>query len=358
VTRSLTALVMAVALFSGMGQPTLAATQPGRAQDLFVGAWIFYKGSFVAEDGRVVDNGNAGVSHSEGQGYGMLLAVAADDRQVFEKIWSWTQSALMVREDDSLSAWRWDPAGDPNVADPNNATDGDLLVAWALLRAYRKWSDPAYFAAAERIAADLANKAVVTYRGGTYMLPGVDGFWYDEDEAGPNVNPSYWVYPALDELRVFAPDFPADRLIQSGLKLHDRARFGDIGLPADWTVLTAKGPEPAEQYPATYGYNAIRVPLYLAWYGQSDASVYEPFENLWAAIPEPSVVDLVSGKAVASMHDNGYRVIESLVSCAQGRKPSGDPAEMLEMVRYYPSTLSMLSLLAMVERYPQCLDVN
>ncbi len=355
--RLLVALTMASTMLSAAAEPASAVTTAGRAQDLFVGAWIFYKGSFVAEDGRVVDNGNASVSHSEGQGYGMLLAVAADDRQAFDAIWSWTQQALIVREDDRLSAWRWDPATDPNVADVNNATDGDVLIAWALLRAYRKWSDPAYFTAAAQIAGDVATKAVVTYRGGAYMLPGVEGFWYEEEEAGPIVNPSYWVYPALDELRVFA-SFPADRLIQSGLKLNEQARFGLYGLPADWVVLTAKGPQPAEQYPATYGYNAVRVPLYLAWYGQSDAAAYEPFENLWKAVPEPSVIDLVSGEATSSMHDNGYRAIETLVACAKGKTPSSDPAEMLEMVRYYPSTLSMLSLLAMVERYPQCLDAN
>jgi endo-1,4-beta-D-glucanase Y len=356
VSRPLQALALTLAMTVGVSQPALA--QAGRALDLFAGAWLYYKGQFIAADGRVVDNGNGDISHSEGQGYAMLLAVAAGDREAFDKVWSWTQSSLMVREDDSLSAWRWDPAADPKVSDPNNATDGDLLIAWALLRAYRLWSDTDYFSAARTISSDIADKAVVTYRGGAYMLPGVEGFWYDEDEAGPIVNLSYWVYPALDELRVFGSGFPSDRLIKTGLKLTYEGRFGDLGLPADWTVITARGAEPAENYPATYGYNAIRVPLYLAWYGKSDAAAYAPFENLWKTFPEPSVVDLVTGKPTSSMHDAGYRAIESLVACAQGKVPAGNPAEMLEMVRYYPSTLSMLSLLAMVERYPQCLDAN
>ena len=40
-------------------------------------AWRAYKAHFVTEAGRVVDTANKGISHSEGQGYGMLLAVAA-----------------------------------------------------------------------------------------------------------------------------------------------------------------------------------------------------------------------------------------------------------------------------------------
>jgi len=42
-----------------------------------------------------------GISHSEGQGYGMLLAVAADDRPTFDLLWGWTRAQLMLRNDGS-----------------------------------------------------------------------------------------------------------------------------------------------------------------------------------------------------------------------------------------------------------------
>src|SRR3546814_3145959 len=41
--------------------------------------WQGYKTRFLTPEGRIVDNGNGGVSHSEGQGYGMALAQAAGD---------------------------------------------------------------------------------------------------------------------------------------------------------------------------------------------------------------------------------------------------------------------------------------
>lgn len=48
--------------------------------------WQSYKARFVTAQGRVVDTGNGNISHSEGQGYGMLLAVAANDRETFNDL--------------------------------------------------------------------------------------------------------------------------------------------------------------------------------------------------------------------------------------------------------------------------------
>ena len=52
--------------------------------------WEAYRSRFVEDSGRVVDNANGNISHSEGQGYGLLLALAASDRRSFEQIWSFT----------------------------------------------------------------------------------------------------------------------------------------------------------------------------------------------------------------------------------------------------------------------------
>ncbi|WP_239514610.1 glycosyl hydrolase family 8, partial [Klebsiella pneumoniae] len=76
-------------------------------------------------------------------GYGMLLAVAAGARAAFERIWGWTRANLMVRSA-ALAAWRWAPDHRPGVSDMNNATDGDILVAWALTEAAEAWGEPAY----------------------------------------------------------------------------------------------------------------------------------------------------------------------------------------------------------------------
>jgi|GEM_PF-5729170 len=46
-------------------------------------AWDTYKSRFLMPDGRIVDTGNKNVSHTEGQGFAMLMALANDDRASF-----------------------------------------------------------------------------------------------------------------------------------------------------------------------------------------------------------------------------------------------------------------------------------
>src|SRR5262249_27808491 len=110
------------------------------------GEWSKYRDRFVAEDGRVRDIGNKDFSHTEGQGWAMLFAESFDDRATFDRIWRWTRDKLQ-RSDSALFSWRWDPNGDKPIADTNNATDGDTLIAWALARAAQRWQVPEYRAA-------------------------------------------------------------------------------------------------------------------------------------------------------------------------------------------------------------------
>ena len=60
-------------------------------------AWESYKARFFKPEGRIVDNGNGGVSHTEGQGFAMLMAVANDDKATFDKLWQWTDSQLRTK---------------------------------------------------------------------------------------------------------------------------------------------------------------------------------------------------------------------------------------------------------------------
>jgi len=130
----------------------------------------------AVEDGvecRVIDTGQDGISHSEGQGVAMLLAVHHGDRASFERIWQWTKANLQVRED-NLLAWRWTP--EAGISDKNNASDGDLLVAWSLLRAFDKWHVPAHLQESRNIARDIREKLLRKTPQGLILLPGIEGF--------------------------------------------------------------------------------------------------------------------------------------------------------------------------------------
>ena len=147
------------ALFLAAG---LSASEPVNAQIVAApldSQWQAYKQRFIADDGRLIDDFAGNVSHSEGQGYAMLLAAFSDDREAFDKIWGWTVANLQIRND-GLAAWRWRPQDDPHVRDKNNATDGDLLLAWALAEAGRRWDAKTYDPSAEKIARAISAKLV------------------------------------------------------------------------------------------------------------------------------------------------------------------------------------------------------
>ena len=215
------------AVLPGAAMASSAPTQAAQAD------WRAFKRRYLSPEGRVVDTGNAGVSHSEGQSYGMMLAVHLDDRPAFDLMWDWARDALR-RRPDALMAWRWRPDADRPVSDLNNATDGDLVAAWALARAGARWSAPDLTAEAARIARDVLRLCTIEWQGKLLLLPGANGFRQPE---GMVVNPSYYAWGALRALSRVAPDPAWARLEADGLELLRQARFGRFGLPPDWLML-------------------------------------------------------------------------------------------------------------------------
>jgi endoglucanase len=247
--------------------------------------WVLYKQRYLDAQGRIVDSANGGISHSESQGIGLLLAVHNKDRATFDKIWRWTQANLQVRND-KLFAWKWTPtdagASGGNVEDRNNATDGDLLIAWALARAGRQWREASYLRLAREISRDVRAKLVGESAYGTFLLPGEQGFLRD---GAPIVNLSYWVFPALQAMSRLdpAPEWP--RLIATGLQLLQTARFGRWQLPSDWLMLADK-PVLAPGFPPRFGYDALRIPLYLIWARLDNPANLKPFTDFWGSFPD------------------------------------------------------------------------
>ena len=78
--------------------------------------WSSYKSRFMSSDGRISDTANNNVSHTEGQGYGMLLAVAYNDRATFDLLWQWTRTHLRNPQND-LFYWRYTPGAADPIAD-------------------------------------------------------------------------------------------------------------------------------------------------------------------------------------------------------------------------------------------------
>lgn len=347
--------VREVAVASRAGAAAKPATGP-RAAAMLAMAWPGYRKAFIQPEGRVVDTGNQGISHSEGQGYAMVLAVAAQDRETFAHLWEWTSRELYIRPD-GLAAWRWEPGQSPHVTDRNNASDGDLLIAWALGEAGLRWDVPEYTQAMRKIAAALFSNAVIASRVGPVLLPGVEGFDAKSQPDGPIVNLSYWIFPAIDRLEVLSPEQDWAGLRRSGLNLLRTSRFGPLRIPPEWLSIGVKQSQPAAKFERRFSYNAVRIPLYLAWSSRVPVEQLRPYVTMWNAAQGvgPFIIDIDDGKASGSLDAPGYRMIFALAQCIASARPAPDALAAGKNDLYYPATLSLLSILAISERRPQCL---
>lgn len=284
--------------------PTLPATGAANGVN-----WASFKQRFMADDGRIVDNGNGGVSHSEGQSYGLLLAQAAGDRVAFDKILAWTETKL-ARPDVALYVWRYDPRAANPVADRNNATDGDLLIAYALAKAANRWREPRYAARSRTIVDAIATRLVKTVGGRMLMLPGLNGF---STAARTTINPSYYVWPALDLFAKTGKTTVWRRVITDGEALLTAARFGAHRLPTDWIDVSNTGAiAPAADKPPRFGFDAIRVPLFASVSGRS--ALIEPILTWWRSMPAEQIsawIDVVSGQVAEYPLSVGGRAVVS-----------------------------------------------
>ena len=122
---------------------------------------------YVEPDGRVVRRDEGGDVVSEGQAYGMLIAVAVGDEARFRSIWEWTKTHL--RRADGLLAWRW---ADDKVADVNSAADADLDAARSLVLAGRRFNAPELTKDGRRLGAAILDNETVAV--GTGAAPPSD----------------------------------------------------------------------------------------------------------------------------------------------------------------------------------------
>jgi endo-1,4-beta-D-glucanase Y len=305
--------------------------------------WRSFADRFLLADGRVIDTGNGGVSHTEGQGWGMLFAESYGDRAAFERIHAWTDRVL-ARPRDALHAWRYVPGAANPVADSNNATDGDLFIAWALSRAARRWSVPAYATQARAIAHDILRLLLREVDGRALLLPGASGF---ETPGAFSINPSYYVFPAFSELATILPGRDWTRLRDDGAWLIDAARFGRWSLPPDWLRVSrpALAFSIAPKWPPRCSFDAIRIPLYVAWGEVANVHAMQSFATFFA--PDdgiaPAWTDLATNAVAPYPASPGMRAIGLLAraSAARTLQEFALPS-VATSTDYYSAALTML----------------
>jgi cellulose synthase (UDP-forming) len=220
--------------------------------------------TYVDPDGRVVRRDQGGDTVSEGQAYGMLLAVAMDDKARFDSIWGWTKAHL--QQPDGLLASHW---ADGHVVSSRPAADADLDAAQALVLASERFGPSSYRSQGAAIARGVlgSETAPLTTSAGS-ALALVAGPWARDPVV---LNPSYFSPRAYADLARADHDPRWSLLVSSSHAIVSQLIAGGRALPPDWatTAGSATGAARAVGNPGnpfaavtpTSSFDAVRVAL-------------------------------------------------------------------------------------------------
>jgi endo-1,4-beta-D-glucanase Y len=281
--RSASAIALVLVLMVGAGwwiadaiDPRLAAADiADLREDTARIAGQKFLDEYVEPDGRVVRRDEGGDVVSEGQAYGMLIAVAVGDQTRFRSIWEWTKTNL--RRADGLLAWRW---ADNKVTGVNSAADADLDAARSLVLAGRRFNAPELTKDGRRLGVAILESETVAV--GTGVAPSSDvnppGTWVaglGRTLVGGNwartapyvVNPGYFSPRAEWELF----EASADRRWTDITRTQRVLGWQLIGtgmLPPDWATVSEVGhavpTRPVSGGPIRFGLDAARLPVRFA----------------------------------------------------------------------------------------------
>lgn len=310
------------------GSPAASCTTPWPMYQTFLDR-------FLQADGRVIDPSVPQMhTTSEGQSYGMMFALVANDPATFERLWRWSVANLAGGDIGSrLPAWQWGlkPDGSWGVLDPNAASDADLWYAYALLEAGRVWKRDDYLRDARMLMTRVAREEVADLPGlGKMLLPGPMGF----QRGGPNgngpagsalnggassgngaagaalaapvlwrLNPSYMPVPVLRRLAAEDRQGPWAAIASSTAKLV--VQSSPKGYVPDWVGYTA-----------TPGMNAdTPAGAVVVDPDKGDVGSYDAIRTyLWAGMTPPA--DPLAGP-----------ILRALAGMTAGTLPSGVPPE-------------------------------
>lgn len=309
------------------------AVLPAWAQQRRSDTWSHWKTTYLTSDGRVIDDRNGGISHSEGQAYGLLLAQAFGDRAAFGLIETWTRANLAVRSD-HLLVWKWQAGG---AVDPRNATDGDLLRAWALLRASRDSGWREHLGRTTQICRDLVEKCLAPDPRAPLELLLKPASHTTANSSSVILNPSYYMIRALIELGHATGETALLRVAA-----HGEGLLADPEALRDWINVTPQGLEPAPGLSHDFGWDALRLPLYLFWSGRTDhPAMARASARFAAATLERHVATVTdpSGRLLVQSDALGFRAVADI---AAGRPPVQPRIGQ----GYYPDTISLLARIA------------
>jgi endo-1,4-beta-D-glucanase Y len=345
----------------GAGTPAVAATAPGyrcgtvtaparAAGDTEVrNSWAAWRSTYVTSAGaggnlRVRRTENSDDTVSEGIAYGMLAAAYLGDRSTFDGLWRYAKA---YRNGNGLMHWRIDASG--RVTGQNGATDADVDMALALVRADTTWGG---------------------YRADTTALLGA--ILRHEVEPGTNVlkpgdvwggsaitNPSYFAPAWFEVFRTYTGDARwgavTDKAYELLTAVGTRTGSGRTGLVPDW--MTASG-ERVAGYGYDHGYDATRtswrVATHAAWTCDARATAHTAKVNaFFAGVGATNIRDgyTLDGRVTGQWHNASFvgpaASAAVLSPDAAYRAATWSATVRTPTENYYNASLRLLSLLFM-----------
>lgn len=232
---------------------TRVAPRAATTTDQLGGAFL---GDYVT-GGRVIRHDQGNDTVSEGQAYGLLIALGINDRTTFDSIWTWTKKNLMKR--DGLLAWRFDGG---KIVDDQPASDADLDAARALVLAGAAFDEPSLTTAGNALGSHILDQLTVSTAVGRILLPGK---WAASTEPY-TYNPSYSSPVSYAVLGKSSKD-PRWAELAKGSAAVSKKLLSSTALPPDWAQVAMDGtvqPSIAPNDPSTgvrYGFDAARLVL-------------------------------------------------------------------------------------------------
>jgi len=220
--------------------------------------WDTYKSRFIQNDGRVIDRINKNITHSEAIGYTLYFAYKFKDNKTFDKVHNWYRNNL-DKNQYGLVNWKWGENSyhQWGILSHNNATDGDLWIAYALLLMSQTRKDKQLRSEALSLIEAIKKHLVIPYGEKMFLLPGKEGFIQKENIL---LNLSYYRFDILEAFSKVDKNGPWKLLKKDGEWLLNQAVFTSLKLHADWISINKNLIiKPAKN--KMFGYDAIRIPL-------------------------------------------------------------------------------------------------
>lgn len=301
-------------------------------------AWQKFKAELVTDQGAVVHTDKNDVV-SEGQSYGMMLAVQNDDQATFDKIWHWTKTNLQPNQPQGLFAWR--AKLDGTVLDSAYAPDAEEMIAIALFFAAHRWGDKDKPFNYSTQAREILNKmlkqrnpseAPITPDNYIRFTAGSDN-WF---------NPSYFM-PAFYRLfAVYTGERRWSGVAENTYVLIDKClkeEYGNVqnGLVPDSCNKAGK----LISWGRNFFYDAMRVPYFIAldgvWFGERRAGPY--LDKLIGGFFAPKFDSFgdkyqLDGKKLSSTHAISW--VGSFTGGAMGASSAGDKVKFFNYLMSKP----------------------